>query len=103
MSECADWDLSASGGTEIDILQRLRAALELGSNLHHDMVLVELRKHSRDLTLTEGIVKRVVELGRGNPKARGSIAIDYQVGAESFVLLVGRDVAQCRNSLELLD
>ena len=77
--------------------------LELRLHLQHDVVLVELREHRRDLPLPEGVVQRVVDHLRRDAQPRGGVAVDHQLGLQPLVLLVAGDVAQLRQRLQLVD
>ena len=65
------------------------------------MVLVELRIHRIDLALPEGVIQSVVDRRRSNPEPRRSPAIDDQRNRETTGLLVGRNVFQLGQTLEL--
>ena len=67
------------------------------------MVLVQLRKHCRDETLPECVIKRVVDHLRRYAKTGGAISIDGQARLKSFRLLVACHVAQFRQRLQLFD
>ena len=87
----------------VKILQRVGVLAELRRDLEDDVVLVELGEHDGDQALSEGVVEGVVD-GRGRQaEARGGVAIDDQVFLEGVILLVGGDVAQLRQLLQLGD
>ena len=92
--------LSAAGG-HIDVLQRIRIGAEAGIDLEHDVILVQLGEHDRHQALAEGVVQGVVDGAGGYAQARCGIAIDHQIGLRRLVLLVGGDVAQLRQRLQL--
>src|ERR1019366_7421208 len=87
---------------DVDAFQSIRGQSELRIYLQHDVILVQLRKHSGNLALAERVVERVVDGLRQNAQARGGVAIDDQVGLHSVVLLVAVHVAQLRQGLQLL-
>src|SRR5260370_19826502 len=89
MGKSAEWHRSVRAW-EIDVLQPDRRPLELRRGLEHHMVLVELGEQSRDLSLAEGVVERVVDHLRGNPEPRGGYPIDHQRGPQGLVLLIVR-------------
>ena len=51
-------------------------SLELRLDLQHDVVLVQLREHRRDLPLAEGVVERVVDHLRRDAEPRRGVAVD---------------------------
>ena len=89
-------ELAGRGRADIDLVEVLRIALQVGQDLHDDVVAVLLREILRHLALAEGIVKRVVDRLRGEPEARRAVAVDVDRQRRSRHLLIGRDVAQLR-------
>ncbi len=65
------------------------------------MVAVQLREILRDLTLPEGVVERVVDQLRRDAVPGRLIAVDVERERGALALLVGRDVAQLRQALQL--
>ena len=72
------------------------------THFQHDVILVQLRKHSGDLPLPKSVVERIVDGLRQDAQSRSRVAIDDQVRLQSVVLLVAGHVAQLRHGLELL-
>src|SRR6267143_2058944 len=71
--EGAERHLLAGGGADVNTLERIRVLLELRIDFEDDVILVELRKNRGDLTLAEGVVERVVNVGGKNSEARGGV------------------------------
>ncbi len=90
----------AAGGADIDVLQRFGALPELGRDLHHHMVLVEVLVDGRDLALAEGIVERVVDLADVDAEARRGRAVDVQLHLQPLVFLIGADVFEFGDVLQ---
>ena len=86
--------LPASRAGDVDVPEGPRALPELGLDLEHDPVLVELGEHRGDLPLAEGVVERVVDRLRADAEPRRGAAIHHQRGAEALVLLVAADIGQ---------
>src|SRR6267143_3139804 len=101
--EGAERDLRAVGGFYINILQRIGILLELRIDFHDHVILIELGKNRGDLALAKGIVKRVVNVGWKNPKARSRVAVDADGGDETLVQLVAGDVAKFWKRFQLVD
>src|SRR6266571_1847419 len=59
-------------------LERLGRLLGGRSDLHHDVVLIQAFINVGNLSLAEGITKRVVDGLNGNAEARSRVAIDDQ-------------------------
>ena len=81
---------------QIDIVERLRAALEARIDLEDDVVLIERGVDRRDDALAEGVAERVVDRRRQDAEARRGIAIDRGVEERSGILLVRRDIGDLR-------
>ncbi len=60
--------LCAVRALDVNVVERVEIALELGGDLEDDVVLVELGKDGGDLALTEGVVKRVIDVLRRDAK-----------------------------------
>ena len=58
------------------------------------MVLVERRVGGGDLALAEGVGERGVDGQGGDAEAGGGVAVDDELRAQAFVLLVGGDVLE---------
>src|SRR5713101_4295132 len=54
-------DLIAGVRGDVDVLERIGRLPELGRDLHHDVILIELSVHGGDLALAERVVERVVD------------------------------------------
>ena len=87
----------------INAVECTSGALQLGQNLQHHVIAVELREVLRHLTLSERIVKRIVDQLRLNAEARRLVAVDGQGQRCAAGLLVGRDVAQLGQCLHLVE
>ncbi len=59
----AQWNLAAVRGMDIDVLQRAGILLEVRSDFHYYVVLVQLGENRGDLALAECVVERVVDIG----------------------------------------
>ena len=88
---------------DIDLVQRVDVALQLGQDLHDDVVAVELSEVLRDLALAEGVIERVVDQLRLDAVTRRGIAVDRELQRRSLGLLIGGDVAQLRQRLHLVE
>src|SRR5262249_15507201 len=67
-----------------------------------DTVLIELSENGRNLSLAEGVVKRVVDCLQGDAEQRRFIAINDEGDLTPAGLLIGGDIAQLWASLQLL-
>ncbi len=67
------------------------------------MILVQLRIEGIDLSLAKSIVECVVDGGRGDTQSGSSHAIDHQRDCARSHLLIGRDIFQCGQLLQLGD
>ena len=65
------------------------------------MIAIELREVLGDLTLAEGVVERIVDHRGLQAEARGLIAVNGDGHHRAARLLVGCDVAQLRQFLQL--
>ena len=92
--------LAARGRTDVDEVQALRVALQVGPNFLNHVVGVDLGEILRDLPLAVGVVQRVVDQLRLDAEARRHVAIDRQMERRAGVLLIGGDVAQLRKAPE---
>src|SRR5262249_36121345 len=82
-------------------VERRRITLQRRRHLHDHVVARQLREILCDLALAERIVKRVVYRLRSKSIPRGLVAIDLEGQRQTFRLLIARDIAQFRQSLEL--
>jgi hypothetical protein len=81
---------------DVDFVEAVDLALQLGQDLHDDVIAVLLGEVLRDLTLTECIIEGVVDELRGEPVAGGLIPIDGERQGGTRHLLIGGHVAQHR-------
>ena len=88
--------------TDIDILERIGALLELLSHLHHHVVLVDSLVHGGDLPLAKGVVQRVIDRLRSQAQAGSRIAVDDQAGFQCAVLQIAIHVLKLRDRSQLL-
>ncbi len=86
---------------DVDVVQRIDRALQLGQHLEDDVVAVELGEVLRHLALAERVIQRIVDQLRLDAIARGGVAVDLQFERGAAALLVGGDVAQLRQRLHL--
>ena len=61
---------------DVDLVEAVHVALQLGQDLHHHVVAVLLREVLRHLALAEGVVERVVDELRREAVAGGLVAVD---------------------------
>ena len=102
--EGVERNLAAVGALDVEVVERVGGALEVGRDLHDDVVLVLLREDGGDLALREGVVEHVVDGRRRDAEARGGVAVDDERGAEAVDLLVAGDVGDdAVESFELVD
>ena len=90
------------GRAQINILQGFGSLLELRRNFHDHVILVQRPVHGGNLPLPKGVVESIVQGLRSDPHPAGGVAIDHQLGLQSFILLVGVLVAQFRQGPQLL-
>ena len=86
---------AAKGGLDINVVQFRRVPLEGRRRLHDEMILVQLREQGGNLALAESVVKRLIDLLRGNAEARGGDAVDDQTICMPSICW---SVARSRNS-----
>ena len=91
-----------SSGRHVDVLQRIGIGAELRIDFQHHVILVQLGEHDRHQPLAEGVVQRVVDGAGGDSQARSGVAIDDQSRLRRLVLLIGGDVAQLGQGLQLV-
>ena len=89
-------------GTDVDILERVGTLLELRSDLHHHVILVESLVHRGDLPLAKGVVERVVDGLRSDAQAAGRVAVDHQAGLQAVVLQIAVHILKLRDRLQFL-
>ncbi len=64
------------------------------------MILIGLRVHRIDLALTKGIVRARIHGRRRKPEPRRGHSIDRHEGGQPTELLIGRDVAELRQTFQ---
>ena len=96
-------NLLAARRAHIDVLQSGGILLELWVHLHHHVILIQLGEDGGDLALAEGVVERIVDVGREHAEARSGVAVDDQRRQQTEILLVARDVPNLRQRLQPLD
>ena len=89
-----------TGRADIDVLQRVGALPELRRDAHHDVILVRVLVDRRDKALTEGVVKRRVDLRDGDAETRGRRPIDREFDFKPVRLLIGIDILELRHVLQ---
>jgi len=73
-------------------LESVRAVGKFRSDFHDHVILVQSPVHDRDLALAEGIVESGINIGGGDSKTRGCVAVNHNARLQSLVLLIGVDV-----------
>ena len=94
VADCAERNLRAATGTDINVIERIGIAAESRRDFQHDMILVQLREHGGHQALAESIVKRVVNLLHAEAQPGSVVAIDNQRRFQPVILLIRGDVAQ---------
>ena len=69
----------------------------------NDMVLLQGGVHGRDDTLAEGVVERVVDRVGQDAVARGDFALDRDVEHRPGIELIGGDVGDAGDRLDLVE
>ena len=101
--ESAQGDHLPSGRrTDIELVERGGIAPQGRQHLLDHPVGVHLGEILRHFALAERVVERVVDKLRLDAEPRGHVAVDFQRERRARVLLIGRDVAQFRQRLELV-
>src|SRR5215831_15790122 len=67
------------------------------------MILVARNIDRRDLSLPEGIIKRVIDLADRDLETGCGIAVDHQLGLQGLVLLIAADISKNRHGLKRSD
>ena len=67
------------------------------------MVLIHLRIHGADLALTEGVIQRVIDGRRRNAQSRSCGPVNHQRYSQPSRLLIGSNILQFRQLLQLVD
>ena len=89
-------DLLAVGGLDVNLPQRRRANAAGVLTLQHHAVLAGLGVNSGDLSLAEGVVECVVDIGNAHAQPPGHIAVNLQKHLQPTVLQVAGHVSQFR-------
>src|ERR1700746_648962 len=87
----------------VDIFQGVWRLLKLRVSFQDNVILVELSINGGDLTLAEGVVERVVNIGGQYAKARSGGAIDGEVAEEGAVELVAGNVTKFGKFFQAID
>ena len=77
---------------EVDVFQVIRGRAVRRVDFQDDVVLIELREQSGDLTLPEAVVQCVIDILSGQPQARCGGSIELERGDPALVLTVRRNV-----------
>ena len=85
-----------AGTLDVDILELLRAPLEIWKGLEDDVVLIRLRVKGADLALSERVIESGVDLIRRNVEPRSCRPVVVQLHTETVVLLIRRDFSNLR-------
>ena len=83
-------------------MQFARILLEVRYRFQHHVILIQLGEQGRDLALTQGVVKGVVDHLRRDPQPGSGHAVDDKRRLQTFGLLIGGDIAELRQRLELV-
>ena len=94
MREGAQRDLCSVGPDHKKLGQGLRAVLKLRLNLEDELVLIGRGIDRRNLTLTEGIIQRLVDDRGRQPQPGDGVAIDLDRDMRRRDLLIGGDILQ---------
>ena len=78
-----------TGGGHVNVTERTGILRVARVDLHHDVVLIDGAIDDRYLALPKCVVQRIVDLPRGDAKARSGVAVDVEVGFEPPLLLIG--------------
>src|ERR1700730_4890698 len=88
---------------DIDAVERFGSILEFGVDLQDDMVLLQGGVDRGDDTLAEGVVERIVDRVGQDAVARGDIALDRDVEQRPGIQLIGGDIGDAVERLELFE
>ncbi len=86
---------------DVDLVERIRVLLQQRQDFEYDEIRGHLREILRDVGLAEGVVERGVDFRRLNTKARGGVAVDRHREQRRVGLLIGRDIGELGQRLEL--
>ena len=80
-----------------------RVTLIMGVDFENDAVLIARTIDCRDLPLRKCVVERVVDVLDTHSETRGRLAIDRDIGLQSALFAVGRDIHDFRQLLYAID
>src|SRR3984893_17059165 len=100
MAKGAERNRVAGAGGDVNVVERLGILLEPRIDFYNDVVLVDPFIHYRDLALTEGIVKNVVDGTSADAQTAGGVAVNNEIGRQSTILEVGVHVLKDANLLQ---
>src|SRR5215472_12860981 len=100
--ESAQRDFAAASGPDIYVPETFRSLPELGSNLHHNVILILLLEHGRNLPLPKCVVKGLVDCLRAYAHPRCGQAVVIKLDLQSLILLVRTDVGESGQFPDLL-
>src|SRR2546428_12828369 len=89
-------DLRAARRSDVDVLQRVRTAAELGLHLEYHAILRRLGVDRRDQGLPESAVERGIDGCGRDAQAAGAVAVDVHRRLEPLVLQVRGDIGDVR-------
>src|SRR5256885_11422576 len=87
------WNLSPGGRPHISIFERVWPLLKFRGHLHDYVILIERAVHDGNLPLPKVITQSFIHLGRSNTEPCCRLAVNYNLGLQSMLLLVSIDVA----------
>src|SRR5690349_15081824 len=96
MSEGAERHQLATGGWDEDVVESLRAKLELGIDFHNDVILIHALVNRGDLSLAKGVVQRAIDGAGSDTEAAGRVAVDHQSRLQAAILQIGVHIADER-------
>src|SRR5438552_15794806 len=95
-------DLRAARRSDVDVLQRVRTAAELGLHLEYHAILRRLGVDRRGRALTERDIERGID-GRGrDAQALRAVAVDVDAGLQPRALHVRGDSGELGQSVQAL-
>ena len=78
MGEGAERHRLASGGWDEDVVESLRASLELGIDFHNYVILIHALVNRGDLSLAKRVVEHAINGAGSYAQATGRFTIDHQ-------------------------
>src|SRR4051812_41064228 len=94
MREGREGNLCTAGALHEDVREGGWILLKIAGDLQDNMILVELGKHGRDLTLSERVVQRVIDILWSDAEPCDGISVNDQLSLQSVELLVTCDINQ---------